>query len=155
MQLPKPITFFVDFVKFSTVPALVIIMFLFMIYMSNYSYVFLHEEVHSSIFESYGINESDIEIVIDKYTLEGYTYVNGTNYQTYCQNTDCKMLQQMNEIVGYNTGAIIGSISGFGLIIVFTLLLIFIKLRDLIYTNVKLYEVNTKLYNVINEAHNG
>jgi len=71
---------------------------------------YLHEQVHVSIFKSYGIKS---EVYYFKYLV--------TESEKRCPNDACEISHAVNEAVGYNTAQVF-IILGFGLLIIICLI---------------------------------
>lgn len=72
-------------------------------------HMYYHEEVHVSIYESYGV---PADYYIDFYEMNAFTYpVNNTLAHERCpSDSRCEMLHQQNEIMGYNISILINVI---------------------------------------------
>ena len=75
------------------------IIFFVLMFVGIATHTIYHEKVHASIFERYGLENITIN-----YGLTSTTHAEG-----YC-NADCVMLNQMNEVVGYNISGLIAMI---------------------------------------------
>lgn len=79
----------------------------------TWDFIHTHEQLHQNVFSNYVI-DSKVEYGLTEATT---TPVNTSEYFEKC-NERCKDLQQMVEIVGYNTQFILDIIIFFGLVIV-------------------------------------
>lgn len=98
-----------------------LLIFLVLGYASGVVMVYVHEQVHIAIYESYGVRS---EMKINFLTLSGSTSADKIESQEKCKD-NCRLAHNINEVVGYHLNGIV-----FILICLFVLSLITKKERE-------------------------
>lgn len=120
-------SFLWDFTKVMFLPMLLVLAFIVMMYTINMNHIVMHEDIHSQIYEAYDI-ESNISI--DYVKMSGLTTVSSRDYKDKCAGTYCQALQEQNEIVSYNSGMIMITIYGIGILLLMIGIIIFMQFKE-------------------------